>query len=134
MDWINYNAKARTLGGNWRFGKLDVVDNKTYIITHIIDSRGYEVPQKEEVQPQSVCMRSPYTDSEGSILCEHDILVLLSPDKEFWAEDTQGELIYCREYNQWVVVGKNALLWMDAVVEYGCRAAGNSCSTPKDLE
>lgn len=127
MDKKITNVKARMLTGGWRCGKISYKDGRALLTYTIADSRGYEVPETIEVDPESVCLQSPYTDAEGSRLYEHDII--------YCGADLTGELLYSRLKDTWLVafgalaMGADSGIDMDKVVY-----RGNVFARPEDLE
>lgn len=126
MDKKNTDVKARMLTGGWRCGKISYKDGRALLTYTIADSRGYEVPETIEVDPESVCLQSPYTDAEGSRLYEHDILDV---DK-----DLMRELLYSRHLGTWMVASGGVALDAE-ILDMGATVyRGNVFTRPEDLE
>ena len=119
-------VKARMLTGGWRCGTITYVGDRALLTYTIADSRGYEVPQTIEVDPESVCLQSPYTDREGSRLYEHDILDV--------GEGLMGELLYSRQHGTWLVAVGGLALAAGGLDMSATAYRGNVFTRPQDLE
>ena len=120
------DVKARMLQGGWRDGRISYNDGRALLTYTIADSRGYAVPQTIAVDPESVCLQSPYTDHEGSRLYEHDILDM--------GEGFMGELLYSRHLGTWMVAVGGLALAAGGLDMSATAYRGNVFTRPQDLE
>ena len=120
------DVKARMLQGGWRCGRISYNDGRALLTYTIADSRGYAVPQTIAVDPESVCLQSPYTDIDGSRLYEHDILDI--------GDGSMGELLYSRYRDTWLVSVGGIALGAEALDMSVTVYCGNVFTLTEDLQ
>lgn len=131
-----YLFKARSDNGEWTVGFYAYIHKKHYIYTgQLIHSGLYDVAERFEVDPFTICQCTGLKDKNGKLIWENDIVKDKNDNfyKAIWQNNYYQYCWVCIKSNIEVFVGGKRDLW-SIVENFEIEVIGNIFDNPELLE